>query len=101
MDHGLARSERRANIRVAQAGVQISFTVICKLVCMQFWTFAILDGNDTELGSGWVRAEDAQEALDMVGHDDTVAWRIPDDSGFPPDATGPVTWTWRHPSLFN
>ncbi|MFK7943785.1 MAG: hypothetical protein AB8B85_12850 [Paracoccaceae bacterium] len=68
---------------------------------MGYWTFAILDNEDTEVAFGWLRVEDAQAALDLVGHPDTVAWPVPDDSGFPPDAKGALTWAWRHPSLLN
>ncbi|MGD1926356.1 MAG: hypothetical protein ACFB03_19545 [Paracoccaceae bacterium] len=69
---------------------------------MRYFIFSIYrDIGDPVLGSGWVRAICAQEALDMIGHEDAEVVEIPDDVGFPARAIGPIFWERRAPSLMN
>lgn len=69
---------------------------------MRFWVFTVMeDASTPELGRGWLRADTWQEALRMVGHDDAQVAEVPDDIGFPAQATGGIFWEFRAPSLAN
>ena len=68
---------------------------------MRCWMFAINDDADEEIATGLLRAPDADAALALVAHPETTVWPLPDDSCFPPGATGMIYWQTRGPSLMN
>lgn len=69
---------------------------------MHYWVFSIaIDVDEPELGSGWVRARTSAEALAMIAHDDAQVIEVPDDTGFPSEASGMLFWERRAPSLMN
>lgn len=66
---------------------------------MRYWLFMICDVLDKELGSGWVRAENAEAAISLVGHPDTAVTELPDATGFPIEARGSIYWERRAPGM--
>ena len=69
---------------------------------MRYWVFWIDDqAGGPDLGVGWIRAESAERALALVPHPDVNIVPVPDDSGFPAEATGAIHWDLRAPSLTN
>lgn len=60
---------------------------------MKYWIFYISDDpSKPDLGNGWVRAQTAAEALKLVDQADANVVEVPDDLGFPREATGPIYW---------
>lgn len=62
---------------------------------MRYWIFWIErpdDPNGRPLGEGWVRAETMDDARKLIGHPDMAFTQVPDDSGFPVEATGAIYW---------
>ena len=69
---------------------------------MRYWTFFISkDSGLPDTGAGWIRANSADEALALVRHDDACVVETPDDTGFPPEATGAIYWTLGSPADFS
>ena len=63
---------------------------------MRYWAFFTLaaDGPD-EVGSGWIRAESEGDVRELLVGLEFGAIEIPDDSGFPEDATAALNWETR------
>ena len=63
---------------------------------MRFWVFFISDDiSEPCQGSGWVRAESANQALVLVDHISANVVEVPDDTGFPAQARDLVYWEHR------
>ena len=48
---------------------------------MRYWVFVI--ASDPTLGSGWIRAETAEDALALVAHEDANVYPVPTIAAFP------------------
>ena len=60
---------------------------------MRYWAFWIQEEfDDPVLGGGWVRARTMQEVRELIRHPEMNFTELPDDSGFPPEAVGPIYW---------
>ena len=55
---------------------------------MRYFTF----WTDDEQAAGWVRAESHAEAHRQIGRDDVTVIEVPDDAGFPAEASGALHW---------
>ena len=69
---------------------------------MRYWVFTIAGGDGgQELGSGWIRAGTPDGAMALISHPGANLYEIPDDTGFPAEATGTLHWEHRGPELKN
>lgn len=59
---------------------------------MRYWVVTI-ETDGMEVGRGWIRAETPEAALALADHPDAAVYEIPDDLGFPKDASGSIVWT--------
>lgn len=60
---------------------------------MKYWIFYISDDpSKLKLSSGWARAKTAAAVLNLVDHEDAHVVEVPDDLGFPREATVPIYW---------
>ena len=59
---------------------------------MRCWMFAINNDANEEIATGLLCTPDAGAALALAAHPDTKVRPLPNDSGFPPKATGAIYW---------
>lgn len=65
----------------------------CDHTPMRYWVFYISDDHTKpDQATGWIRAETADAALALVNHPDANVVEVPDDLGFPAEASGPIFW---------
>lgn len=63
---------------------------------MRYWAFFISDNHEEPTrDAGWIRADTADQALAIVNHESANVVEIPDDLGFPPEASGEIYWEHR------